>query len=245
MPAPSAFPPLPRDPLAASFPGSPERQQAERRRTSWSSLKLLADPDFNSYVPYAWGFTIYRIRFAGDSDERFQAALERLTKWVKWIVRSSRFTEEGLQYLNRIDMPSVPLPTADEPDPTDTLADRLFNEVVDFVPADEDSVVVTEPEGEEDFSEAWRAFSERLATLGVDLDRSKNNARYDHCLFIDENALRSLELLPEVPPPLEYRQRGHEKHTATHRSYCNSWVWVLDRKLNDEELVGEVGDHIP
>ena len=191
-------PPLSEGSVKPSFPDDPLRQELEGRRTSWSSLALLADTSFNSYIPYGWGFTIYRIRFAGDSDERFTRALQRLINWIKWLVRASRYIEEGVRDLFPCDVISPLLPAID--DPTDHIADRLVNEVIEFTPGDgecDSNIVATGPEGEEDFSVVGRIFSDWVASLGINLSQSRNNARYDHCLIIDKKALKSLELLPE------------------------------------------------
>lgn len=227
------LPPLSEGSVKPSFPNDPLRQKLEGRRTSWSSLALLADTSFNSYVPYGWGFTIYRIRFAGDSDERFTRALQRLTTWIKWLVRASRYIEEGVRDLFPGDV-IAPLPPAID-DPTDHIADRLVNEVIEFTPRDGDS----EPEGEEDFSAVGRTFSDWVASLDVDFSQSRNNARYDHCLIIDEKALKSLELLPEDMPPLEHRKIQSPYRAPVVANFHNSWVWVLDRKANEALLEGE------
>lgn len=236
------FPPILANSLLPSFPDDPQREQLEQRRPSWSSLALLADPVFNSYVPYAWGFTIYRVPFAGDSDERFTQALQRLTQWIKWLVRASRYSEEGTRDMFPGDV-TAPIPPATD-DPTDHLADRLFNQVIKLNIADA-RAVITEPKGSEDFSVIERAFSDWVATLGVDLALSKNNARYDHCLIIDENALKSIELLPKDLPPLEHRKLNNPNLRAVFASFCDSWVWVLDRKSNEAWLAGEKLEHPP
>jgi len=188
------------------------------------------------------------IRFAGDSDERFTRALQRLTNWIKWLVRASRYIEEGVRDLFPGDVISPLLPAID--DPTDHIADRLVNEVIEFTPGDgecDGNIVATGPEGEEDFSAVGRRFSDWVASLGVNLSQSRNNARYDHCLIIDEKALKSLELLPEDMPPLEHRKIQSLYRAPVAASFRKSWVWVLDRKANEALLADkwEESEHPP
>lgn len=205
---------------------------APLNRSSYNSLRLLKDPTFNSYLPYAWGFTIYRIRFDGDSDERFDQALRRFTEWTKWLVRDTRYTEN----LSHADAPE-PSPTNDA---TDYLADRFYNEVIEI-----NAAVTIEPEGQEDFSAVGQAFSEWVAGLNVDLMQSKNNVRYDHCLIIDKKALESLELLPEAIPDVGRGQRLYSKAVENLNSWHPSWVWVLDRKTCEAVIQGKEVEYPP
>lgn len=197
-------------------------------RSSYESLALIQDPTFDPYLPYTWGFTIYRVRFEGDSDERFAQALQRFTQWSKWIIRASRYSEMASE-------PKGPEPPATG-GLTDYLADRFYNDVIELDPGVE---VITGPEGQENFSTIGQEFSNWIAGLKVDLGKSENTPRYNHCLIIDKNALKSLELLPDTLPPLEYGKINHPKDRETFRSYCESWVWVLDRKSCKAFLQGQ------
>lgn len=228
-----SFAPLPADPAYAAYGNDSERYSKEQNRTSWKALWILSDAAFNSYVSYAWGFTIYRLRFEGDSDERFQSALDRWEQWTRWVVRAARYGNDSVWEYN-------PSPAGVEP--TDQLADRLYNEVLEFVPDDADEPIVLEPEGEEDFAAVGAAFSKWVASLNV--DTSKRNARYDQCLIIDKASLESLEKLPETPPPLEHARCESGRREA-HAHYYYAWLWVLDRKINDAEAAGEFIDCPP
>ncbi|KAG8407916.1 hypothetical protein J3458_020225 [Metarhizium acridum] len=199
--AEQSFAPITTDPLAISFADDYIRERSERSRPSRNFLALLRDPSLNSYVPYAWGFTIYRVRFEGDSDDRFAKALRLFSKWTQWLVRASKFTEEGTRNLFPAD---VPVPSDD---PTDDLADRLYNQVIEVYP-NADSIV-TGPEGEEDFSAVGEAFTKWVDALGINLTLSKNNTRHDQCLIIDKQALETLERLPEDLPPLRSERISH------------------------------------
>lgn len=188
-------------------------------RFSYEALARIQDPAFDPHLPYTWGFTIYRIPFEGNSDERFAQALQRFTQWSKWIIRASRYSELASK-------PTAPEPPATG-DSTDHLADRFYNEVIKLDPSVK---FITGPEGQEDFSAVGQEFSNWIAGLNVDLEKTENNPRYNHCLIIDKNALQSLETLPDTLPPLGYEKSRHPRNRETFRSYHKAWVWVLDRK---------------
>lgn len=84
---------------------------------------------YNAYVPYGWGFTIYRAAFGGpDSDARFAAGLRRLESWVRFEVLNYRYKRNG-----------EPQDRSD-PDPSALLAERFWNEVVEEYPDTEKNV---------------------------------------------------------------------------------------------------------
>lgn len=233
------FSPLPVDPAYVAFPDNAQRYRQEAKRTSWSCLSILSDPTFNSHIPYAWGFIIYRVRFRGDSDERFYTALRRFEQWAGWIVRAVRYGNDNLH-----DLSILP----DGTEPTDQLAERLYNQVLEFIPGNEP--VVTEPEGEEDFSAVGVAFSKWVSSLPLTPDNASSpsarpNARYDQCLIIDKAALESLENLSETPPALEHYSLDSPHNAALHALYYSTWVWVLDRRTNEALGAGENLNYSP
>lgn len=229
------FSPLPIDPCYAAYPDDDVRYQYEHHRTSWKSLALLADNTFNTYIPYGWGFTIYRVRFEGDSDERFQIALDRFDLWLRWLVRAVPYRDDNIN-----DIFTGPN------DPTNQIAERLYNQVFEFDPASlPDDPVITEPEGDEDFFPVGAAFSAWVASLDVDLAASRGNARYHQCLIIDKKALETLERLPNEVAPLHYYERNNEHFKSLFSKYDNAWVWVLDRESNEGLAAGENLDFSP
>ncbi len=143
-------------------------------------LRLLQQNESrNSYVPFGWGFTIYRAAFGPGSDERFATALRRLDSWVRFVVLSGRFSllKFGLDYglLKGLD-----------PNPSELLAERLWNEVVEDYP-DKDKNHSGGEDGDEDFTPVGKAFIRWGNDLGVTLD--ERNARYQNCLIIDDAVL--------------------------------------------------------
>lgn len=254
------FSPLREFPVYAAFLNGEGNRESQR--SSWTCLSILSDPAFNSYVPYAWGFTIYRVRFPGDSDERFESALRRFELWARWLVRAARHGNDNS---------GDPVILPDGQDPTDQLAERFYNQVFEFTP-DENEPVIIEPEGKEDFYTVGVAFSEWVSSLNVLSDDDRNatsddvhdepddkslasdemsvystetlppsnpNARYDQCLIIDKHALESLEKLPETVPPLEHYDHFTDTGRALHAIYYRTWVWVLDRRSNERLAAGE------
>ncbi|CEJ92030.1 hypothetical protein VHEMI07710 [[Torrubiella] hemipterigena] len=229
------FSPLPIDPCYAAYPDDDARYQHENRRISWKSLALLADSTFNTYIPYGWGFTVYRVRFDGDSDERFQSALDRFDLWLRCLVRAVRYGDDNVR--DNFTGPN---------DSTDQIAERLYNQVFEFDPASlPDDTVITEPEGDEDFFPVGAAFSEWVASLDVDLAASRGNARYHQCLIVDKTALVTLEKLPAEVPPLHHYETNNEHSRSLFSTYNNAWVWVLDRQSNERLAAGENVDFSP
>lgn len=149
---------------------------------------------------------------------------------MRAMVRAARYGNDNLR-----DLTIRP----DGADPTDQLADRLYNEVFEFNPAESEQPVISEPEGEEDFSAVGAAFSEWVSSLNVDLDASRDNARYNQCLIIDKTALESLEKLPETLPPLEHFGQESSHVNELQGLYYYTWVWVLDRKSTEMRAAGE------
>ncbi|KAJ9149083.1 hypothetical protein NKR23_g4649 [Pleurostoma richardsiae] len=213
----------------------PRRNYQEGFRPARTDLGFLDFTTFNTYSPYAWGYTIYRAVFGGTSDARFAEGLRRLEAWVRWHVRMQRYEEIR-------DWPEECKPASDEVDgPTDELAKRMWNEVFEDYPDTEQ--VITEPEGREDFSPVGRAFISWVASLGV--DTSGLNTRYDLCLVIDETVLKMLEKLPAQTPPVGPLQKGSPEESRLFDLMINTWVWILDRKTMEEKENGIAREFLP
>lgn len=178
---------------------------------------MLADPTFNTLMQYSWGFTIYRVRFDGDSEERFASALRRFDLWTRWLIRAFRYCEDDVY-------DPIILPNGE--DPTDQLAESLYHQVVELT-LGENQQVVTKPEGKEDFSTVGTAFSVHVASLNSKL--SPLNARFEQYLIIDKAALETLEKLPDMLPPIEH-YHSISGRRALRSVYYGTWIWVLDRR---------------
>ncbi|KAK7955013.1 hypothetical protein PG996_015818 [Apiospora saccharicola] len=186
----------------------PTKERVEQGRVVRANFRLLGDLKFGPYLPYSWGFTIYRAVPPGpEQDARFAEGVRRLTEWMRWLARNRRYTDEDVRMWQA--HPDL-MPQPADHDAWDDVADRLWNEVVEDYPnADQ---VDTAELGEEDLSPAGEAF---LAWHAAH-ERPKfgdrfiaPNSRYDFCLVIDETALRSLEgLLPAEPPALKALELG-------------------------------------
>jgi hypothetical protein len=208
----------------ASFPPIPRPLFHSTDRDLKIDLRFLPDWQHNTPVPNGWGFTIYRAAFGPGSDERFAMGVKRLEDWLRYCVRQSRYDAFG----RRTDTPLDP-----DTDLTNTMAERLWNEVMEDYPGKEKvrtaAATAAGDEGREDFGPVGRAFVRWAEELGVDL--SRRNVRYDHCLILDEAALETLEGLPaDVPEvrPLPAPELGYLnpiKHGA-----AKAWVWILDRE---------------
>ncbi|KAJ4292877.1 putative serine/threonine-protein kinase iks1 [Collariella sp. IMI 366227] len=86
------------------------------------SLHLLQEyVNYSTYIPYGWGYTIYRAAFGPESDGRFAAGVKRLEDWLRFIVLQSCYDAFG----KRTDLPSNP-----DTDLNTLLAERLYNEVI-------------------------------------------------------------------------------------------------------------------
>lgn len=109
---------------------------------------------FDPRVPYGWGFFIYRAVFGEGTDARFAEGLHRLEKWLTWDAGSSRYRNEDAT-LWKANPDYMPAPG--EPDVTDEVAKRMWNEVVDEYPDTQE--IITEPEESEDFSPIGRDFA--------------------------------------------------------------------------------------
>ncbi|KAK8135398.1 hypothetical protein PG984_003338 [Apiospora sp. TS-2023a] len=179
----------------------PIKERVEQGRVVRANFRLLGDPKFGPYLPYSWGFTIYRAVPPGEEqDARFAEGVRRLTEWMRWLVRNRRYTDEDVRmWQNHPDL----MPQPADRDAWDEVADRLWNEVVEDYP--NAAEVDTSELGEEDLSPAGEAFLSWHAAH----ERPKfghfvaPNSRYDFCLVIDETALQSLEGLPAEPPALK------------------------------------------
>ncbi|KAK4129552.1 hypothetical protein N657DRAFT_677153 [Parathielavia appendiculata] len=185
--------------LSSNFPI--KLQVRRLRNQHGSNLRLLWEYEtHNTYILNGWGFTIYRAAFGPGFDERFAAGLKRLENWLRFIVRQSRYDAFG----KRQDLPSDP-----DSDAAALLAERLWNEVVEEYPDKEKNISGGE-EGSEDFAPVGKAFIRWANELGKDL--SQRNARYHHCLVLDETALNStLEGSLEKVPELKSRPAGSQE----------------------------------
>jgi hypothetical protein len=185
-------------------------------------LRLLQQhKTLNTYVPFGWGFTIYRAAFGPGSDERFATALRRLDSWVRFGVLSGRFSllKFGREY---------DLLGGLNPNPSELLAERLWNEVIEEYPHKDKNRSGGE-DGDEDFTPVGQAFLRWGDDLGVVLN--ERNARYQNCLIIDDAVLDSiLDGLPEEVPEVKPRLvTGQEHQDLTRIQFRGAWVWVLDR----------------
>jgi hypothetical protein len=230
------FAPIPAALITPSY--QDELQQTiERGRQSRQNLALLNDTSFNSWLPYCWGYTIYRVRFEGDSDKRFVKGLDKLNTWLRYAIRGSRYRDgEGSAWLNPDFTPSPY-------DSTDELAKRMYNEIIqDYPDADE---ITTEPEGEEDFTPIGEAFSRWVASLNINLQLSRHNPRYNQCLIIDKAALESLERLPDTLPSIELRNPSHPDRAEVTPVLHNAWLWILDRETAEADRQGQEEEFPP
>ena len=220
------FGPIPEEVANPSYPSDPARQSFERSRPARWDLQYLQTMRHNSYAPNVWGFTIYRAVFGPGSDERFAAGLALLEAWVRFSVRQSRYNLASERAWKRV--PQY-MPQPGDRDGTDDLAERLWNEVVEDYP--DKLAVRSAPEGEEgseDFSPVGRAFVAWVK--GLNVDTSGLNVRYDHCLVLDDAALRSLEDLPAELPEIRPRPTTYPERSQFNRFLRNAWVWLLDRE---------------
>ncbi len=193
-------------------------------------INFLANYKDNTYVPNAWGFTIYRAVFGPGSDERFAAGLKQLEDWIRFRVRQDRY--DG-------DMQTTS-PSEPDTEPNNILAERMWNEVVEDYPDKEmvKSHTTPDEEGQEDFSAIGGAFIRWVDGLGVDEDASRSNARYNHCLILDDAALRSLERLPTGVPEVKHRERRSAENRELSSLLYHTWVWLLDRNAMEEREAG-------
>ncbi|KAK8030536.1 hypothetical protein PG990_000270 [Apiospora arundinis] len=225
-------------------PVGPRPRFTDQDRDSFAEARIVEDdiallnrPTFSPHVPYSWGFTIYRdVPLGQEQDVRFTKGVRRLNEWMRWKIRSCRYTDEDL---TRYESRPERMPQPQEHDRWDDVADRLWNEVVEEYP-NVDRVGTTVLGGE-DFTPVGEAFVAWVA--GVEgLDTSRRNARYDLCLIIDETVLQMLVDLPAETPPLEApvlkpKLRYAEPPLATqqpgqqkaHDLCRDTWVWMLDR----------------
>lgn len=70
--------------------------------------------------------------------------------------------------------------------------------------------------------------------LGVDL--TERNVRYDHCLILDDTALKMLEALPDPVPEVKPRPAPSEAWRELVRIIHGAWAWILDRQTMQDCL---------
>jgi hypothetical protein len=236
--------PIPDHLIHPSYPDNQEKQAVEGARQVRANFDFLQTTTNNPSAPYVWGFTIYRAVFGPGSNERFTAGLSRLEDWIRWSVRQSRYEEDWILW-NRC--PATVPPTGAW-DPTDAMAQRMWNEVVEDYP-DRDKVRSGEgtEAGDDDFEPIGRAFIAWVESTGV--DPLHLLVRYDHCLIIEELSLQAIERLPaevpEVKPrPFENPTTREEQQELT-KLLDSIWVWMLDRETMARHLEGDTRPRLP
>jgi hypothetical protein len=159
-------------------------------------------------------------------------------------VRQSRYEEDWILW----EQCPATVPPTGAWDPTDDMAQRMWNDVIEDYP-DRDKIPSgegTEP-GDEDFEAIGRAF---IAWVGsTTVDPSNLLVRYDHCLIIDETSLEAIERLPaevpEVKPrPFEAQTTREEQQELT-KLLDSTWVWMLDRETMARHLEGDTRPRLP
>lgn len=212
------------------YPDDPARSSIETNRPIRGDLKAIQHIEFDPRVPYSWGFFIYRAVFGEGTDARFAEGLDSLEKWLRWKARMSRYGfNEKETWENYPDY----MPAPGEPDVTDEVATRMWNEVVEEYPDAQE--IITEPEGSEDFSPIGRDFADRVESFDINTgpqdekDRVRNT-RYETCLIIDRRVLEMLEGLPADTPPVVPLPESSPKIQQTDQILHDNWVWILDRE---------------
>ncbi|KAL6802469.1 hypothetical protein GGI42DRAFT_324531 [Trichoderma sp. SZMC 28013] len=140
------------------------------------------------------------------------------------------------------------MPAPGEPDVTDEVAARMWNEVVEEYPDAQE--IITEPEGSEDFSPIGRDFAARVESFDIDTgpqdekDR-RRNTRYETCLIIDGRVLELLEGLPEDTPPVVPLPRSSPESQQAKQILRDNWVWILDRETAIDREEGDEQEFPP
>ncbi|UKZ96767.1 uncharacterized protein TrAFT101_011544 [Trichoderma asperellum] len=241
------FEPISQDPTVLVYPDKPSKSHIEAHRSIRNDLRALKQEEFDPRVPYGWGFFIYRAVFGDGTDARFAEGLNRLENWLRWEVRSSRYNSicEAETWEKFPDY----MPAPGEPDITDEVAARMWNEVVEEYPDAQE--IITEPEGNEDFSPIGRDFAARVESFDIntgpqDEDDCRRNTRYETCLIIDKRVLEILEGLPaDTPPVVPLSMSSPESQKAARQILWDNWVWILDRETAIDREEGDVQEFPP
>ncbi|KAL7946010.1 hypothetical protein V8C42DRAFT_322214 [Trichoderma barbatum] len=235
------FEPISQQLIDPVYPEDPRKKVAERDRPARGDLEAIQLRAFDPRVPFGWGFTIYRAVFGQGTDARFAEGLNRLDKWLRWEARDSRYRNEDR---NTWKIYPEYMPAPGEPDVTDEIAARMYNEVVEEYPDAQD--IITEPEGSEDFSPVARDFIFRVESFNIpfdpcDWEEGRRHSRYDTCLIIDERVLKMLEALPEDTPAVVPRDDSSPERKATKAPLKENWIWILNRETAIKKEEGEEG----
>lgn len=119
------------------------------------------------------------------------------------------------------------------------MAERLRNNVVEGY--SDKLAVWSNPEGEEgseDFGPVGHHFLSWVDRLGV--DTLGRNGQYNHCLVLDDAALRSLERQPAEVSELKPRPARTSVRGGLLLLGSNTWVWLLDRQTMRDRGAGAV-----
>lgn len=238
------FAPFPRLLISPSHLDDPIKDHIARHRAARWELEAIQLEEFDPRIPYGWGFFIYRAISGDGTDDRFAEGLNRLEKWLRWEAMDSRYSSEDKAMWEAF--PDY-IPAPGEPDITDEVAARMWNEVVEEYADSE--YVITEPEGSEDFSPIGRDFASRVKSFNITPDlgghEEARNTRYETCLIIDNRVLEMIEKLPvDTPSVAPHTQINHGSENAKNSLY-ESWIWILHREtaINREE--GNVDEFPP
>lgn len=239
------FNPISRDLIDPVYPDNPSRSCIERHRSIRGDLEAIQLEEFDPRIPYGWGFFIYRAVFGDGTDARFAEGLNRLEKWLRWEARNSRYNsnEEGAWK----NYPEY-MPKPGEPDVTDEVAARMWNEVVEEYPDAQE--IITKPEGSEDFSPIGRDFADRVESFDIDTGPQdaedwRRNTRYETCLIIDGRVLEMLEGLPADTPPVVPLPISSPESQQAKQILRDNWVWILDRETAIDREEGDAQEFPP
>ncbi|UKZ82858.1 hypothetical protein TrVFT333_010658 [Trichoderma virens FT-333] len=240
------FEPISRDLTDPVYPDNPSKSSIENNRPIRGDLEAIQPENFDPRVPYGWGFFIYRAVFGDGTDARFAEGLNRLEKWLRWEARDSRYNsdDEAARWEEYPDY----MPAPGEPDVTDEVAARMWNEVVEEYPDAQE--MITEPEGSEDFSPIGRDFAARVESFNINTgpqyeEDRRRNTRYETCLIIDGRVLEMLEGLPADTPPVVPLPIFSPESEQVAQILRDNWVWILDRETAIDREEGDVQEFPP
>ncbi|KAL7790705.1 hypothetical protein V8C43DRAFT_285236 [Trichoderma afarasin] len=240
------FEPISRDLIDPVYPNNPSKSFIEKNRPIRRELEAIKPEEFDPRVLYGWGFFIYRAVFGDGTDARFSEGLNRLEKWLRWEARISRYNS-GDEADRWKEHPEY-MPAPGEPDVTDEIAGRMWNEVIEEYPDAQE--IITEPEGSEDFSPIGRDFAARVESFDIntgpqDEEDCRRNTRYEACLIIDGRVLEMLEGLPADTPPVAPVAKSSPESRRAKQILRDNWVWILDRETAIDREEGNVQEFPP
>ncbi|KAH0526074.1 hypothetical protein TsFJ059_009454 [Trichoderma semiorbis] len=240
------FEPISWDLIHPWYPDDPTKSSIETHRRSRRLLEIMKQEEFDPRVPYGWGFFIYRAIFGDGTDARFSEGLNRLEKWLRWDARSSRYKHGDDEYVWEHHSECMPAPG--EPDVTDEIARRMWNEVIEEYPDAQE--IITKPEGSEDFTPIGQDFAARVESFDIntgpqDEEDWRRNTRYETCLIIDGRVLEMLEGLPADTPPVAPLAKSSPESRRAKQILRDNWVWILDRETSINREEGDVQEFPP